>query len=170
MSLQLLVEESLRRGKEKKKKTKKKSKDREKMLSELPNVPNTVAPTVNQNAPTAAAVTTATTAVPPAAPPPGPVPPKPKKNKTSNNKQKRQRSNPSKSKKKAAGGAPGMVFDSEDEDNAKPMSYDEKRQLSLDINKLPGKCSFCMDEKEDVCWEILQCFFLFFVFEVLSGS
>ncbi|CAG0883026.1 unnamed protein product [Darwinula stevensoni] len=29
-------------------------------------------------------------------------------------------------------------FDSEDEDNAKPMSYDEKRQLSLDINKLPG--------------------------------
>ncbi|XP_028967273.1 bromodomain-containing protein 3-like [Galendromus occidentalis] len=29
-------------------------------------------------------------------------------------------------------------FDSEDEDSAKPMSYDEKRQLSLDINKLPG--------------------------------
>ncbi|XP_062973793.1 bromodomain testis-specific protein [Elgaria multicarinata webbii] len=28
---------------------------------------------------------------------------------------------------------------SEDEDNAKPMSYDEKRQLSLDINKLPGE-------------------------------
>jgi len=28
--------------------------------------------------------------------------------------------------------------DSEDEDTAKPMSYDEKRQLSLDINKLPG--------------------------------
>ncbi|XP_035108017.1 bromodomain testis-specific protein isoform X1 [Callithrix jacchus] len=26
----------------------------------------------------------------------------------------------------------------EDEDNAKPMNYDEKRQLSLDINKLPG--------------------------------
>ena len=26
---------------------------------------------------------------------------------------------------------------SEDED-AKPMSYEEKRQLSLDINKLPG--------------------------------
>lgn len=30
-------------------------------------------------------------------------------------------------------------FDSEEEDTAKPMSYDEKRQLSLDINKLPGK-------------------------------
>lgn len=33
---------------------------------------------------------------------------------------------------------PAPSFDSEDEDNAKPMSYDEKRQLSLDINKLPG--------------------------------
>lgn len=32
-----------------------------------------------------------------------------------------------------------MNFDSEEEDTAKPMSYDEKRQLSLDINKLPGK-------------------------------
>ena len=30
--------------------------------------------------------------------------------------------------------------DSEEEDVAKPMSYDEKRQLSLDINKLPGPC------------------------------
>lgn len=41
------------------------------------------------------------------------------------------------SKKKNAVAAP--AFDSEDEDNAKPMSYDEKRQLSLDINKLPGE-------------------------------
>lgn len=39
-------------------------------------------------------------------------------------------------KKKNSVTAP--TFDSEDEDNAKPMSYDEKRQLSLDINKLPG--------------------------------
>lgn len=39
-------------------------------------------------------------------------------------------------KKKNSVTAP--AFDSEDEDNAKPMSYDEKRQLSLDINKLPG--------------------------------
>ena len=31
-----------------------------------------------------------------------------------------------------------VAFDSEDEDSARPMSYDEKRQLSLDINKLPG--------------------------------
>lgn len=32
--------------------------------------------------------------------------------------------------------------DSDDEDVAKPMSYDEKRQLSLDINKLPGMFPF----------------------------
>lgn len=36
---------------------------------------------------------------------------------------------------------PPVHFDSEEEDTAKPMSYDEKRQLSLDINKLPGKLS-----------------------------
>uniref|UniRef100_A0A183I594 BAZ2B n=1 Tax=Onchocerca flexuosa TaxID=387005 RepID=A0A183I594_9BILA len=30
-------------------------------------------------------------------------------------------------------------FDSEDERTAEPMSYDEKRQLSLDINKLPAQ-------------------------------
>lgn len=43
-------------------------------------------------------------------------------------------------KKKAAAAAPVPNFDSEEEDTAKPMSYDEKRQLSLDINKLPGQC------------------------------
>lgn len=31
-----------------------------------------------------------------------------------------------------------FAFDSEEEESAKPMTYDEKRQLSLDINKLPG--------------------------------
>ncbi|XP_033323218.1 homeotic protein female sterile isoform X5 [Megalopta genalis] len=41
-------------------------------------------------------------------------------------------------KKSASSQPPPTTFDSEDEDNAKPMSYDEKRQLSLDINKLPG--------------------------------
>ena len=30
-------------------------------------------------------------------------------------------------------------FSLDSEDNAKPMTYDEKRQLSLDINKLPGE-------------------------------
>lgn len=31
-----------------------------------------------------------------------------------------------------------FIFESDEEDNSKPMTYDEKRQLSLDINKLPG--------------------------------
>ncbi|XP_059677985.1 bromodomain testis-specific protein [Gavia stellata] len=31
-----------------------------------------------------------------------------------------------------------LAHKSEDKDGAKPMNYDEKRQLSLDINKLPG--------------------------------
>lgn len=44
-------------------------------------------------------------------------------------------------RKKSAAQPLAMPFDSEDEDNAKPMSYDEKRQLSLDINKLPGSLS-----------------------------
>ncbi len=30
-------------------------------------------------------------------------------------------------------------FPSSDEDDAEPMTYDEKRQLSLNINKLPAK-------------------------------
>lgn len=33
-------------------------------------------------------------------------------------------------------------LNSEDEEQAIPMSYDEKRQLSLDINKLPGRILF----------------------------
>lgn len=33
---------------------------------------------------------------------------------------------------------PQPVYDSEEEENEVAMSYDEKRQLSLDINKLPG--------------------------------
>ncbi|XP_053511519.1 bromodomain testis-specific protein [Artibeus jamaicensis] len=33
---------------------------------------------------------------------------------------------------------PMLPLKSEDTDNIKPMSYDEKRRLSLDINKLPG--------------------------------
>lgn len=41
-------------------------------------------------------------------------------------------------RKKAQPAPVAPAFDSEDEDSAKPMSYDEKRQLSLDINKLPG--------------------------------
>lgn len=33
---------------------------------------------------------------------------------------------------------PPLVYDSDDDENEVAMSYDEKRQLSLDINKLPG--------------------------------
>lgn len=45
-------------------------------------------------------------------------------------------------KKKATAAA---HFDSDEEDTAKPMSYDEKRQLSLDINKLPGESGLLVD-------------------------
>lgn len=31
------------------------------------------------------------------------------------------------------------AYESEEEEKCKPMSYEEKRQLSLDINKLPGE-------------------------------
>ena len=42
------------------------------------------------------------------------------------------------SRRSKAALAPILPFDSDEEDSAKPMTYDEKRQLSLDINKLPG--------------------------------
>ncbi|KAJ8299919.1 hypothetical protein KUTeg_021438 [Tegillarca granosa] len=74
--------------------------------------------------------------------------PKSKANKTNKNlsesKRKRTNSRSSSTKKNKSGIALGnmppvpVTFDSDDEDNAKPMTYDEKRQLSLDINKLPG--------------------------------
>ncbi|XP_031202438.1 bromodomain-containing protein 2 isoform X2 [Mastomys coucha] len=44
--------------------------------------------------------------------------------------------------KKAQKAAPPVLptgYDSEEEEESRPMSYDEKRQLSLDINKLPGE-------------------------------
>lgn len=56
---------------------------------------------------------------------------------------KKQKAGAAKAPKKTQAPAPVpesdiFVFDSEDEDNSKPMTYEEKRQLSLDINKLPG--------------------------------
>ncbi|KAM9324768.1 bromodomain testis-specific protein [Gastrophryne carolinensis] len=57
--------------------------------------------------------------------------PKKKKMKLKESKKKSSLSGSKKKKKK-------LVL-SDDEDGAKPMSYDEKRQLSLDINKLPGE-------------------------------
>ncbi|NXX94342.1 BRDT protein, partial [Centropus bengalensis] len=45
-----------------------------------------------------------------------------------------------------------LALKSEDEDGAKPMTYDEKRQLSLDINKLPadklGKVVHIIESRE----------------------
>ncbi|XP_059153542.1 bromodomain-containing protein 3-like isoform X2 [Physella acuta] len=73
--------------------------------------------------------------------------PKPKKKskqkspaakKPRNNSINRAGSNRKKSNVLPAGPPNVPPFDSDDEDNAKPMTYDEKRQLSLDINKLPG--------------------------------
>ncbi|XP_070531967.1 bromodomain-containing protein 2-like isoform X4 [Ptychodera flava] len=67
--------------------------------------------------------------------------PKPKQRPTSTKppaaKKPPKRSNSSRQSKKNKQ-PPPPVYESEDEDMAKPMSYDEKRQLSLDINKLPG--------------------------------
>ncbi|GFT27441.1 bromodomain-containing protein 2 [Nephila pilipes] len=81
-----------------------------------------------------------TTVAPPAQPKPTKATKKnnagkvPNANNKTPNQNKRQRPNNKSSKRNK----PLPAFDSEDEDSAKPMSYDEKRQLSLDINKLPG--------------------------------
>lgn len=40
---------------------------------------------------------------------------------------------------KKGGRQASASYDSEDEEEGLPMSYDEKRQLSLDINRLPGE-------------------------------
>ena len=54
------------------------------------------------------------------------------------------RSTGSTSTNKKSKHSPLPPLDSEDEDNCRPMTYDEKRQLSLDINKLPGmSCQHC---------------------------
>lgn len=51
---------------------------------------------------------------------------------------RRPRSGKTAGAKKKSAALAGAALDSEDEDSALPMTYDEKRQLSLDINKLPG--------------------------------
>ncbi|KAM4662547.1 bromodomain-containing protein 3 isoform 2-T2 [Discoglossus pictus] len=45
----------------------------------------------------------------------------------------------SKQPKKGGKQLPSATFDSEEEEEGLPMTYDEKRQLSLDINRLPGE-------------------------------
>jgi len=42
-------------------------------------------------------------------------------------------------KKAATTPAASSVFDFQSEENSKPMTYDEKRQLSVDINNLPSE-------------------------------
>ncbi|XP_076436656.1 bromodomain-containing protein 2-like isoform X2 [Babylonia areolata] len=70
--------------------------------------------------------------------------PKPKKNKkqkSPGSKRSRGPGRASKRRTSSASNQPAAIlppFDSDDEDSVKPMTYDEKRQLSLDINKLPG--------------------------------
>ncbi|XP_016325252.1 bromodomain testis-specific protein-like isoform X4 [Sinocyclocheilus anshuiensis] len=77
---------------------------------------------------------------------------KPKKREKSKKKRKKERESskrkgeemkkPAKLQKrsnsKSSGWKESRAYDSEEEINALPMSYEEKRQLSLDINKLPG--------------------------------
>ncbi|KAK1165164.1 bromodomain-containing protein 3-like isoform X1 [Acipenser oxyrinchus oxyrinchus] len=58
-----------------------------------------------------------------------------KKTKSKQVQRSRKRSSGSHNKKSKL---PTVPCDSEHEEKSKPMSYDEKRQLSLDINKLPG--------------------------------
>ncbi|KAL1790816.1 bromodomain testis-specific protein isoform X1, partial [Sigmodon hispidus] len=66
----------------------------------------------------------------------------PKRKKTnSRDENPKKKSKPVKQKERPRSNQPKKkpLLTSEDEDNAKPMNYDEKRQLSLDINKLPGE-------------------------------
>ncbi|XP_041370721.1 bromodomain-containing protein 3-like isoform X2 [Gigantopelta aegis] len=110
-----------REKKKKKKRTHEKDKEREKSQEVVP---------IPQPAPVASIPLTLDTTKQPK-----------KKSKQKSPSSKRQRTNSrSSSKKKSVMLASAAVpaFDSDDEDNAKPMTYDEKRQLSLDINKLPG--------------------------------
>lgn len=73
-------------------------------------------------------------------------PKKPKKQKSEGSKRPRAAGRKQRKLSSASNPPPPVLpqLDSEDEDNVKPMTYDEKRQLSLDINKLPGKgCAPC---------------------------
>lgn len=64
---------------------------------------------------------------------------------------KKPRTNSKATNSKKKNSLPPTGFDSEDEDNARPMSYDEKRQLSLDINKLPGRLPQFFGRNREIC-------------------
>ncbi|XP_075435048.1 bromodomain-containing protein 3 isoform X3 [Ascaphus truei] len=70
-----------------------------------------------------------------AAQPAKPVPPK----KTPVKKANSTTTTNSKQPKKGGKQPPTATYDSEEEEEGLPMTYDEKRQLSLDINRLPGE-------------------------------
>lgn len=138
--MQQLVQESRKKEKKKKEKKKKKDKETKDVKDVKPVVDATVPPPAVNNVPppteskapkptkskSAANATTGTAA----------MATKTTNQKSSVSQPKRPRPSSNRPSKKTRIAAP--LFDSEDEDNAKPMSYDEKRQLSLDINKLPG--------------------------------
>ncbi|XP_076316448.1 bromodomain-containing protein 3-like isoform X2 [Tachypleus tridentatus] len=142
--MSLLAAESRRKAKKKRKKRKK---EKEEPVKEIkPEVealppeppvmqPSTIPPVNNTVPPPSAKETHPQKIQKPAKNKSNTTPTKSQNQNKSSGQIKRQRSN-SKSSKKSSKSVP--AFDSEDEDNAKPMSYDEKRQLSLDINKLPG--------------------------------
>ncbi len=57
------------------------------------------------------------------------------------------------------------TFDIEPEDNPKPMTYDEKRQLSLDINNLPSeKLGPVVEVCYKTCFIVFRIEFVFFLF------
>ncbi|KAG8536641.1 hypothetical protein GDO81_025963, partial [Engystomops pustulosus] len=109
-----------KKEKEKKKKDKEKEKEKHKMKTEEEKkmkaaqpakpVPPKKAPAKKANS--ATSTTTPSTAAP-----------------TANSKQP----------KKGGKQPPSATYDSEEEEEGLPMTYDEKRQLSLDINRLPGE-------------------------------
>lgn len=131
-----LTQEHFTKTKEKKEKKKKKKKTKLQLDKEKASVydlePSPPPPVPTISAP-AAAPPLLTAAENTPKPPKTNKAPKAAKPKST---QKRQRSNNKSAAKKLK--VPVVPFDSDDEDNGKPMSYDEKRQLSLDINKLPG--------------------------------
>ncbi|KAG8536640.1 hypothetical protein GDO81_025963 [Engystomops pustulosus] len=110
-----------KKEKEKKKKDKEKEKEKHKMKTEEEKkmkaaqpakpVPPKKAPAKKANS--ATSTTTPSTAAPTA--------------------------NSSKQPKKGGKQPPSATYDSEEEEEGLPMTYDEKRQLSLDINRLPGE-------------------------------
>ena len=62
--------------------------------------------------------------------------------------------------KKAAAPSVPSVFDFQSEENSKPMTYDEKRQLSVDINNLPSeKLGPVVEVWERMMTVLVDCFF-----------